>query len=94
MSMRVIILKVRVNIFVLDIPEVQDHSARFNTCFERVKQRNKQICRNGMEVTIDFYFRQYWSDHRLLMDPKVSTLLLNSPVWKDNNRESPFQRLW
>ena len=33
MSMRVIILKVRVNIFVLDIPEVQDHSARSNLMF-------------------------------------------------------------
>ena len=41
MSMRVIILKVRVNIFVLDIPEVQDHSARFNLMFwQRMKQRD------------------------------------------------------
>jgi len=33
-----------------------------------------------MEITVDFYFRQYWNDHRLRLDPKVmATDVLDAP---------------
>ena len=45
-----------------------------------------------MEITIDFYFRQFWTDHRLRLDPKVSFLLLFVTDWKDKNRATNFER--
>ena len=92
MSLRLIILKVRVSIFVLDIPEVQDHSARSSLMFWKWETHKKPIFRNGMEITIDFYFRQFWTDHRLRLDPKVSFLLLFVTDWKDKNRATNFER--
>ena len=65
--MRVIILKVRVSIFVLDIPEVKDLNARCNLMF----WYHDNCCRNGMEITVDFYFRQFWNDNRLRLDSEV-----------------------